>query len=200
MTNEKQKERYYWIKLSTNFLTSRTVDFLMSQKGGSDYVVLYQVLCMLTINNEGRLADNIGEMLIPYDVDKIVRDAKWFSKDTVIVALTLYQKLGLIYSEQDGILQIAEFNKLVGSETYGAILKRNQRNIGNKLLGGQKVDNVHKDIENRDRYRDIDIDIEKDINKEKIIISSNDNKKENLEDEPEWDDLLDDIEGSKDEI
>lgn len=198
MTNEKQKERYYWIKLSTNFLTSRTVDFLMSQKGGSDYVVLYQVLCMLTINNEGRLADNIGEMLIPYDVDKIVRDAKWFSKDTVIVALTLYQKLGLIYSEQDGILQIAEFNKLVGSETYGAILKRNQRNIGNKLLGGQKVDNVHKDIENRDRYRDIDI--EKDINKEKIIISSNDNKKENLEDEPEWDELLDDIEGSKDEI
>lgn len=48
-------KRYYWIKLKESFLNSDAVDFLMSQKDGANYVVLYQVLCLKTINTGGRL-------------------------------------------------------------------------------------------------------------------------------------------------
>ena len=92
-------KRYYWIKLKDTFMTSDAVDFLMSQPDGANYVVLYQMLCLKTINNEGSLERQIGEVLIPYDEAKIQRDTKWFSIDTVRVALKLYQALGLIYTD-----------------------------------------------------------------------------------------------------
>lgn len=110
-------KRYYWIKLRESFMNSDTVDFLMSQKEGANYVVLYQMLCLKTINTGGRLSRQIGEYLIPYDVEKIQRDCKWFSADTIRVALNLYKGCGLIYEDVDGVLVLAEHENMVGSET-----------------------------------------------------------------------------------
>ena len=47
--------RFYWIKLKTNFFNREDIDFLLSQKNGAEYVVLYQMLCLSTANNNGRL-------------------------------------------------------------------------------------------------------------------------------------------------
>lgn len=165
-------KRYYWIKLRESFMSSDTVDFLMSQKGGADYVVLYQLLCLKTINTGGRLSRTIGEIVIPYDVDKIQRDCKWFSTDTIRVALNLYKRFGLIYEECDGTLVLAEHDNLVGSETNWAAQKRSQRSIASAPQGGQCPplcppdvrENVHPDIRDKDirdqrldtRYKDID--------------------------------------------
>lgn len=110
-------KRYYWIKLRESFMTSDTVDFLMSQKDGANYVVLYQMLCLKTINTGGRLSRTIGEIVIPYDVEKIQRDCKWFSADTIRVALNLYKRFGLIYEDVDGTLVLVEHGSMVGSET-----------------------------------------------------------------------------------
>ena len=88
-------KRYYWIKLKESFMTSDAVDFLMSQPDGANYVVLYQMLCLKTINTGGKLERHIGEVIIPYDETKIQRDCKWFSVDTVRVALNLYKSLFL---------------------------------------------------------------------------------------------------------
>lgn len=142
-------ERYYWIKLKKSFLTSEKVDFLLSQPNGSDYVVIYQMLCLKTINTEGELAAHINEVIIPFDAEKIQRDLKHFSIDTVMVALELFKRLGMVYEQDNGILKITEFKELVGSETDYAQQKRLQRQKEDKL-----VDNVHpeirdKSIENR---------------------------------------------------
>ena len=59
-------------------MRSDAVDFLMGQKNGANYVVLYQMLCLMTINTNGRLSRQIGEVIIPYDVDKIQRDTSGF--------------------------------------------------------------------------------------------------------------------------
>ena len=126
-------KRYYWIKLKDTFLTSDAVDFLMSQKNGANYVVLYQMLCLKTVNTGGELSRQIGEVIIPFDIDKIHRDCKYFEKDTVVVALELYQKLGLVYENKDGFLQIANFDNLVGSETRQAGLMREKRKRINKI-------------------------------------------------------------------
>lgn len=146
-------------------MRSDAVDFLMGQKNGANYVVLYQMLCLMTINTNGRLSRQIGEVIIPYDVDKIQRDTKWFSTDTVRVALGLYAKLGLIYQEKDGTLVLANHSEMVGSETDYAAQKKlqrtNQRQIEAEHCGQCPQDvhadvhkNVHTDI--RDKILDID--------------------------------------------
>ena len=157
-------------------MSSDMIDYLMGQPDGANYVVLYQMICLKTINTGGRLAFQIGDMIIPYDVEKIQRECKWFSLDTVRVALGLYKQLGLIYEDKDGVLVLANYSDIVGSETDYSAQKRLQRENRRRQLPMQtgdstadnNVDNVHtekekeieidkekdKDIENRERVRD----------------------------------------------
>lgn len=171
-------KRYYWIKLKTSFMTSDAVDFLMGQPDGANYVVLYQMLCLKTINTGGKLERQIGEIIVPYDEAKIQRDCKWFSIDTIHVALNLYKKLGLIYVDNNGVLCLTGHADLIGSETDYASQKRQQR-FGKETIQAlpeesvdstadnpvdENVDSgveiVHTDIEYRDRDKSIEIDKE----------------------------------------
>ena len=149
-------KKYYWIKLKDSFMTSDAVDFLMGQPDGANYVVLYQMLCLKTVNTGGRLERQIGEVIIPYDEAKIQRDTKYFTIDTVRVALTLYKRLGLIYVDNNGALCLANYENMVGSESKWAIQKRNQREAKLLTWGGQCPpdvrENVHPDI--RDKEKD----------------------------------------------
>lgn len=166
-------KRYFWIKLKDTFMTSDAVDFLMSQPDGANYVVLYQMLCLKTINTNGKLERHIGELIIPYDEVKIQRDTKWFTIDIVRVALNLYKALGLIYTDHDGALVLADYENLVGSETDWAIKKQRQR-IGDgdnvptnvPMLVPQNVP-IEKEIRERDKRLEIDIDT--DIEEKKNI-------------------------------
>lgn len=136
-------KRYYWIKLKTNFFSLDEIDFLLSQKNGCEYVVLYQMLCLNTANTNGTLESRIGEMIVPYDVDKIVRDTKYFDYDTVVVALELYKKLGLIYEDKNKCLTITNYDEMVGSETSGAKRIREWRKK-QELLENNNVQEVKK--------------------------------------------------------
>lgn len=155
-------KRYYWMKLKESFMTSDTIDYFMSQPDGANYVVLYQMLCLKTINTGGRLERQIGEIIIPYDVEKIQRDCKWFSVDTVRVALKLYQSVGLIYEDRDGVLVLSDHQNLVGSETDYAVKNRRQRlkGSGNPQLSSGHTDghivSDNESTDNRDRYKEID--------------------------------------------
>lgn len=165
-------KKFYWIKLRKDFINGDTVDFLMSQKNGAQYVVLYQMLCFMCINTNGELFRKIGEVIIPYDVDKIQRDCKYFSRDTVTIALELFKKLGLIYEQEPGCLVISDFDNLIGLESDYAKQKRIQRqqecghdnciSVDNSVDSGMdsdvdsdvdrnmdnSVDNVHSNVSN----------------------------------------------------
>ena len=161
-----EQKRFYWIKLKENFFDLETIDWLISQKNGCEYIVLYQKLCLMTANKEGRLAMTVGEMIIPFDANKIARDTK-FSIDTVVVALELFKKIGLVYEQEDGILRIPYVQELVGSETKAAIKKRAQRARKALPSGDNDGDNVHPDVKDNVRqekeYRDKSLDI-RDLN------------------------------------
>lgn len=169
-------KRYYWIKLKDSFMSSDEIDYLMSQPDGANYVVLYQMLCLKTINTNGCLVSKIGEMLIPYDAEKIQRECKWFPLSTVRLALTVYKQIGLIFENPDGTLSISDYQNMIGSETDWAAKNRKIRsNAANKELqaghdtghttghnvstdGGENVPTEKeiekdKDIENRERVR-----------------------------------------------
>lgn len=165
-------KRFYWMKLKESFMTSDTIDYFMSQPDGANYVVLYQMLCLKTINTDGRLSRQIGEVVIKYDIPKIQRDLKWFSADTIRVALNLYKSFGLVYEDVDGVLVLADHDNLVGSETDWGAKKRRQRSAP-ELPSGDNVPTdvpptvpieIEKELETRDKeIRDKSLDTETDI-------------------------------------
>ena len=167
-----EDKKYYWIKLKTNFFDLPTIDWIMSQNNGCEYIVLYQMLCLKTANTDGKLVSQIGEMLIPYDIEKIARDTKYFSNDTIRVALELFKSLGLIYVSDDNTMTISNYDEMVGCESQWAEKKRLYRQKQKQIEGqkqGQIEDNVRqeyrdKSIEYRDKsieYRDKSVDKEK---------------------------------------
>lgn len=166
------KQKYYWIKLRTDFFDQDAIDFLMSQENGSDYVVLYQMLCLATANSNGSFCSQVGEMLVPYDVKKIVRETKYFTFDTVAVALELFKKIGLIYEQDGGILKVSNYDLMVGSEAGNANAQRQKRfreRQKQKQLGVTKS-NASNVTENNEEIRDKSID--KDIDIDSNIINN----------------------------
>lgn len=155
---------FYWIKLKTDFFRREEIDFLLSQKNGAEYVVLYQMICLNTANSDGKLETKIGEMIVPYNAEKIARDCKYFDVDTVNIAMNLYKKLGLIYEEQEGGLKIAAFDEMVGRESKWAEKKRIYRKNQSQLL---LKEDIKEDIV-QNTSEDIVLDTNKDI-KEDIV-------------------------------
>ena len=159
--NRVASKRFYWIKLKQSFYESNdAIDFLMSQSdgNGAKYVVLYQMLCLKTANNGGGLYSQLGEMIVPYDVDKIVRDCKYFERYIVTQALQLYKSLGLVYEQKDsGYLVISDIENMIGSESDSAERVRKHRNSAKALHCNA---NSNADVT---QTVTTDIDIEKDI-------------------------------------
>lgn len=169
------ERKYYWIKLKKDFMNSDAVDFLMSQKNGAEYVVLYQMLCLMTVKTNGKLERQLNEVIIPYDAEKIQRDTKYFNIDTVRNALQLYIHLGLIYKDDNGCLSIADYENLVGVESGSAERMRRLRNLKASQCDGLSDANVTKLLQKSDELSDTDIDIDKeiDIDTDKEVINTN---------------------------
>lgn len=156
-------------------MNSDAVDFLMSQKNGAEYVVLYQMLCLMTVKTNGKLERQLNEVIIPYDAEKIQRDTKYFNIDTVRNALQLYIHLGLIYKDDNGCLSIADYENLVGVESGSAERMRRLRNLKASQCDGLSDANVTKLLQKSDELSDTDIDIDKEIeiDTDKEVINTN---------------------------
>ena len=162
-------KKYYWIKLKTDFFDQDTIDFLMGQENGAEYVVIYQMLMLKTAQQGGYLGTKMAEVMVPYDIKKIVRDTKYFDYDTVTIALEIFKKLGLVYEESNHILKLAGAEQLVGSESKWAEKKRIYRD-SQRTIQGQIEDNVRQEIDidkEIEKEKDIEIDIDKDKKKKK---------------------------------
>ena len=141
-------KRYYWIKLKDSFMSSDEIDYLMSQPDGANYVVLYQMLCLKTINTNGCLVSKIGEMLIPYDAEKIQRECKWFPLSTVRLALTDWA------AKNRRIRSNAANKELQEGHDTGHTSGHNVSSDGGENVPTEKEIEKDKEIENRERVRD----------------------------------------------
>lgn len=158
-------KKYYWIKLRTDFFSKEEIDFLLSQENGCKYIVLYLMLCLNTANKKGKLYSKLGDVFIPYDINKIVRDTKYFDYDTVVVAFKLFEQLGLIV-DSESFFKINNFEELVGCESASAERVRKYRK--NKLIEDKKLAlQCNTDVTNMKQNCNNDvtqeIEIEKDI-------------------------------------
>ena len=123
------EKRFFWIKLMDDFLWGDKVKFLMHQKNGAEYVVLYEMLCSLAKNSKGRLIKQLGNILIELDINAIYGELSgYFEYDTIVVAMGLFEKLDMVYQENgNGVFTIKDFDNMVGSESASAARVRRFR-------------------------------------------------------------------------
>lgn len=126
---DKKEKRFYWMKLTEKFMFEENgpLDFLMRYPSGAKYVVLYQMLCLKTINTCGVFVTVYGEIVVKLTIEKIKQDCKYFSEDEIIVALQLYRQLGLVIEDEKGLMEIKDHASLIGSETDAAQRMRKSR-------------------------------------------------------------------------
>ena len=136
-----ESKKFWYIQLNVNFFEDERIDWLCEQKNGYAYVVLYLKLCLKTANNNGILTRQIGDMIIPYNVDKIA-EITHIDVDIVRVALELYKRIGLVYEadENCNFMRLPEVPGMVGYTTQAAIEKARQREQKKQLESGQLPD------------------------------------------------------------
>jgi len=129
MNNANKKKRFHWFKLKLSFLTSDKVDIMMSQKSknGANYIVIYQIICLMTLNTNGELATHVNGITMKWDDEKIQRECKWFDIDTIRIAKGLFLELGLLVLNDNGNLEIKDHHELIGYETGSAIDAKRKR-------------------------------------------------------------------------
>lgn len=150
--SDKQKKRYYWLKLKEDFFEEDTIEWLEEQPNGKEYCLFYLKLCLKSLKTEGLLVRNVGNMMIPYDPESLAKLTN-SKADTVKVAMDLFQKIGLIQMLDSGEIYMNQLNEMVGTETEAARQKRLQRS---------KEDNV----QTLSGKRPPELEIEKEIKKE----------------------------------
>lgn len=155
--SDKQKKRYYWLKLKEDFFEEDTIEWLEEQPNGKEYCLFYLKLCLKSLKTEGLLVRNVGNLMIPYDPESLARLTS-SNADTVKVAMDLFNKIGLIKILDSGEIYLNQLSELVGSETEYARQKRVQR---------AREDNVQK-LSGKGRLElEKELDIEKELEKDK---------------------------------
>lgn len=177
----KSNKKYYWLKLKEDFFEEDTIAWIEEQENGKEYCLFYLKLCLKSLKTNGLLIRNVGSMLVPYD-EKTLAKVTNTDTDTVIVAMELFKRIGLVQILENGEIYMAQLQNMVGSETSKAQLMRNKREKDKLLLQDSnnvtnQGNNVTKNKENcyteiekekeKETEQDIDIEQEKETDIEK---------------------------------
>lgn len=152
------KSRFYWLQLKEDFFDEDAIDWLEDQPNGKEYSLFYLKLCLKSLRTNGILIRKVGSLLIPYDHIKLGELTKT-NPDTVIVAMELLTKIGLVKKLENGELYVTQVENMIGSQSVGAFKKQQQRISNSTLLldgktqGGQEADICPPDID-KDKDKD----------------------------------------------
>lgn len=160
--------RFYWLQLKEDFFDEDAIDWLEDQPNGKEYSLFYLKLCLKSLRTNGMLIRKVGNLLVPYDHIKLGELTKT-NPDTVLVAMELLLKIGLVQKLENGELYITQVENMIGSQSIGAFKKQQQlmRRENNLIEGGTEVEKIPPNID-IDKEKDIDkeLDIKKDKKKE----------------------------------
>lgn len=162
--------KFYWLQLREDFFDEDAIDWLEEQPNGKEYSLFYLKLCLKSLRTNGVLIRRVGNMLVPYDHVKLGELTKTPS-DTVMVAMQLLLKIGLVRTLENGELYLTQVENMIGSQSKSAFKKQQQRlNHKSKLLldGGQEGDNCPPNIE-KEIEQEQERELEKDLETKKEI-------------------------------
>ena len=168
-------KKYYWLKLKENFFTDKTIKKLRKTAGGDTYTIIYLKLLLKATETDGKLYfDGVEDTFadeIALDIDE--------DSENVKVTLMYLIKNRLLVEISDYEMELTRINEMIGSETNKAELMRKKR-ARDKQLHEQEVTmlpdvtkkvtmlpDVTKTLPYIEIEKEIDIEIEKDIEKKK---------------------------------
>ena len=99
-----------WAYMNINFFKTQEIDYLMSRKGGSSYVVIYQMLHLMTLNNDGVIA-NCKEQSWASIAENIAHKCNYFNCSIVKHAIKNFLSLELLVILDDGTVQLTREKK-----------------------------------------------------------------------------------------
>lgn len=158
--------------MNENFFEREEIKVIENMPNGKDYIIFYLKLLLKSISTEGKLK---FRNVIPY-TPEMLSAITGTDIDTVRVAIELFTKLDLMEIWDDGTLFMIETQNMIGSETDSARRVRKHRQ---KKALEEKEENNEMLQSNTDVTKgngeviksNTDIDIEKDIEKDKEDIS-----------------------------
>ena len=127
---EKDK-RYYWLKLKRDFFKRHDIQIIENMPNGKDYILFYLKLLCESVDHDGNL--RFSEQ-IPYDENMLATITNT-NVDIVRSAIKIFTQLHMMDVMDDGTFHMTEVRKMLGSETYWAQKKREQRVIETKDVG-----------------------------------------------------------------
>lgn len=116
-------KKYYWLKLKSDFFTSRAMKKLRKIAGGDTYTVIYLKLQLLSLKDEGLLYYEgveptfYEEMALALDEDT----------DNVRATLIFLENMGLIEQKSNTEFMLTEVPYLIGGESESAERVRKYR-------------------------------------------------------------------------
>ena len=154
-----KNKRYYWIQLTQDFFKSKEMKLLRKIAGGDTHTIIYLKMMLISLEDGGRiyydgLADNLAEE-IALVIDENVEDIK--------ITLIFLESKGLLTRKNDRDYFLEQVPEMVGSETASA---RRVRKFRENQLALQCNNDVTK--RNGDIEKDIDTEIEKDVDKNPV--------------------------------
>ena len=154
-----KNKRYYWIQLTQDFFKSKEMKLLRKIAGGDTHTIIYLKMMLISLEDGGciyydGLADNLAEE-IALMIDENVEDIK--------ITLLFLESKGLLTRKSDRDYFLEQVPEMVGSETASA---RRVRKFRENQLALQCNSDVTK--RNRDIEKDIDTEIEKDVDKNPV--------------------------------
>ena len=154
-------KKYYWLKLKSDFFTSRAMKKLRRIAGGDTYTIIYLKLQLLSLKDEGKLFFEgveptfYEEMALALDEDA----------ENVRVTLVFLESMGLIEKTNDQEYMLSEVPYLIGGEGESAERMRRHRGKRASLCDGN-VTECDGIVTKSDTEIEIDIEKDKDTEKE----------------------------------
>lgn len=154
-----KNKRYYWIQLTQDFFKSKEMKLLRKIAGGDTHTIIYLKMMLISLEDGGciyydGLADNLAEE-IALMIDENVEDIK--------ITLLFLESKGLLTRKSDRDYFLEQVPEMVGSETASA---RRVRKFRENQLALQCNNDETK--RNGDIEKDIDTEIEKDVDKNPV--------------------------------
>lgn len=149
-------KRFFWLKLKEDFFEDDTIQWIEEQKNGKEYTLFYLKMCLKSLKTDGSLIRFVGENVIPYDMEFLAKITNT-DIDTVVVAMELFKKIGLVAVYETGEIYINRIKEMAGSETDKAEamrISRAKNKLGNNVTGSYQ--NVNQSIEKEKEIKSID--------------------------------------------
>ena len=158
-----KNKRYYWIQLAQDFFKSKEMKLLRKIAGGDTHTIIYLKMMLISLEDGGHiyydgLADNLAEE-IALVIDENVEDIK--------ITLIFLESKGLLTRKNDMVYFLEQVPEMVGSETASARRVRKSRENKRVLHCNNDVTKCIGDI---DTEKDIDTEIEKDVDENPVAL------------------------------